>query len=106
MSGLALPGSPDELSKRLKTLHAERKNRKSLPRTDSRQSLSREERTAVLRKTDGCCHLCGGGITESEFAVSHVVAHAAGGQSLTDNYLAAHGTCNGSRWFYSPEEIQ
>jgi hypothetical protein len=106
MSGLTLPQSSDELSQRLGTLHADRKNRKSLPRAASRQSLTREQRTTVLRKTDGCCHLCGGEITESEFAVSHVVAHAAGGQALTDNYLAAHGTCNGSRWFYSPEEIQ
>jgi hypothetical protein len=29
----------------------------------------------------------------------------AGGHAI-DNYLAAHGLCNGCRWFYSPEEIQ
>jgi hypothetical protein len=35
-----------------------------------------------------------------------VLACAAGGQHSIDNYLAAHGLCNGCRWFYSPEEFQ
>jgi hypothetical protein len=106
MSRLTLPRSPDDLSDRLRTLHAKRKNEKKLLLRSPRQRTSRREREAVLRKTNGCCHLCGGQITENKFAVGHVVAHAAGGQSLSDNYLAVHGTCNGSRWDYSPEEIQ
>jgi high-affinity K+ transport system ATPase subunit B len=49
---------------------------------------------------------CGGEVTEHKFAAGHVLAHAGGGGHAIDNYLAAHGVCNGCRWFYSPEEIQ
>jgi hypothetical protein len=79
MSGLVLPRSPDELSERLGTLHAERKKAKKLLLPSPRQSLSREERRTVLRKTAGRCHMCGGKVTENKFAAGHVLAHAGGG---------------------------
>jgi hypothetical protein len=77
MSELTLPRSPDELSERLRTLHAGRKKEKILLRSP-RQSLSREERRTVLRKTAGRCHMCGGKVTENKFAADHVLAHAGG----------------------------
>ncbi len=103
MNELCLPKSAGELADRLKFLHDERKK---LPRARRRLSLTTEQRTIVLGKTAGRCHLCGGDITEQKFAADHVLAHAAGGEHALDNYLAAHGLCNGCRWFYSAEEFQ
>jgi hypothetical protein len=109
---LRLPQSPDELAKRLKFLHEER--RKFPPPPRPRASLTRKQRAIVLRKTDGHCHLCGGDVkesnsggetTESTFVADHVLAYAAGGQHSIDNYFAAHGLCNGCRWSYSPRGI-
>jgi hypothetical protein len=34
------------------------------------------------------------------------LAHSAGGEHATDNYLPAHATCNHYRWDYRPEEFQ
>ena len=103
MSEPRQPESFKELAGRLKLLHEERK---TLPRPPRRLSLTREQRAAVLDKTDARCHLCGGKITESKFAADHVLSHAAGGKHQLPNYLPAHGLCNGCRWFYSPEEFQ
>ncbi len=103
MNELCLPESADKLADRLKFLHDERKKP---PRARRRLSLTAEQRTNVLRKTAGRCHLCGGEIRERKFAADHVLAHAAGGKHSLDNYLAAHGLCNGCRWFYSAEEFQ
>lgn len=103
MNQLQLPGSPGELAGRLRFLHDERKR---FPRSPRRLSLTTMQRAVVLAKTAGRCHLCGGEIIEQKFAADHVLAHAAGGAHTIDNYLAAHGLCNGCRWFYSPEEFQ
>ena len=100
---LTFPQSPDELVERLRFLHDERKR---FPRPPRRLSLTPEQRSNVLDKTDSRCHLCGGKITEERFAADHVLSHAAGGEHKLANYLAAHGLCNGCRWFYSPEEFQ
>src|SRR5579863_2851398 len=43
---------------------------------------------------------------ENKFAADHVLSHAAGGEHKHATYLAAHGLCNGCRWFYSPEEFR
>lgn len=103
MSTLSLPGSPEELVKRLKFLHEERKQ---LPSPSRRLRLKPAERATILEKTAGRCHLCGGQISDRKFAADHVLAHAAGGIHAIDNYLPAHGLCNGCRWFYSAEEFQ
>jgi hypothetical protein len=103
MGKLQIPESPHGLVALLKLFH---ENRKSLPRPPRRLSLNAGQRLAVLAKTAGRCHLCGGEITESRFAADHVLAHAAGGMHSLDNYLPAHGLCNGCRWFYSAEEFQ
>src|SRR5689334_627442 len=103
MTQLSFPKSPEALAQRLNDLHQERKN---LPPPFRRRSLRPKERSTVLAKTAGRCHLCGGEITERKFAADHVLSHAAGGPHELDNYLPAHGVCNGSRWFYSAEEFQ
>jgi len=100
---LRLPQSPDALVERLRFLHEERRQ---LPRPHRRLSLTPEQRTNVLDKTDSRCHLCGGEITENKFVADHILSHAAGGEHKLANYLAAHRLCNGCRWFYSPEEFQ
>jgi hypothetical protein len=100
---LRLPQSPDEFVKHLRSLH---EKRKQFPRPQRRLSLTLQQRADVLDKTDSRCHLCGGAITENKFAADHVLSHAAGGEHKLANYLAAHGLCNGCRWFYSPEEFQ
>ena len=122
MSELDLPKSADALAERLKSLHEARKKvqeeRKKLPQGRRRQ-LADDERANVFKKTAGHCHLCGGNMNETsdgelpqeraldvEFVVDHIVSHASGGPDSLDNFLAAHGLCNGARWFYSPEEFQ
>jgi hypothetical protein len=102
MNDLNFPQSADELCARLSFLHEERKK---LPRASRRLSLNKRQRAIVLEKTAGRCHLCGGPV-EKKFAADHVLAHGAGGTHTLDNYLAAHGLCNGCKWFYSPEEFQ
>lgn len=103
MTERILPRSPIAFAKRLKYLHQQRKK---LRHPERRLALSRGERNTVLAKTAARCHLCGGKIIASTFAADHVLAHAAGGPHALDNYLPAHGSCNGCRWFYSPEEFQ
>lgn len=103
MNVIHVPHSSGELANHLDSLHAERKK---FPRPPRRLSLSRKQRRIVLTKTAGRCHLCGGEVTEGSFVADHVLAHAAGGQHAIDNYLPAHGLCNGARWFYSPKEFQ
>jgi 5-methylcytosine-specific restriction endonuclease McrA len=115
---LDLPVSPDELTQRLRDLHEKRrkvrKERRKL-KQGRRRPLTEEERREAFSKTGGNCHLCGGDINESgdgelpkehRFVVDHVVPKAVGGEDAAHNYLAAHGLCNGCKWFYSPEEFQ
>lgn len=97
------PQSPKELVGRLRFLHNERK---LLPRSEPRRSLTATQRDYLLEKTDSRCHLCGGKITGNKFVADHVLSHKAGGKHELANYLPAHRLCNGKRWFYSPEEFQ
>jgi hypothetical protein len=39
------------------------------------------------------------------WTADHVLAHSDLGPHAIDNYLPAHGLCNGYRWSYSPEEF-
>lgn len=103
MADLTLPQSSKKLAKRLKYLHQQRTK---LCHPGRRLSLNAKERCTVLDKTASRCHLCGGKIIGTKFAADHVFSRAAGGPHALDNYLPAHGLCNGCRWFYSPEEFQ
>jgi hypothetical protein len=52
------------------------------------------------RKTAPRYHLCGGEVFE-RWTAEYVLAHAGVGHHAVDNYLPAHGLCNGSKWAYS-----
>ena len=98
-----------EFAAHLRTLHEARRNRKlqAHSQVDKRQSLTHQERHAILMKTARRCHICGGeiGVDES-WDADHVFAHAQGGAHAVDNYLPAHSICNNYRWFYGAEEFQ
>jgi 5-methylcytosine-specific restriction endonuclease McrA len=71
-----------------------------------RKQLRPAERTQVLAKTAGRCHICGGSVEGTPWQADHVLAHNAGGAHSADNYLPAHSLCNNYRWDYSAEEFQ
>lgn len=80
-------------------------NRTSPNKRKKRKPLTKKERTEILLKTDGRCHICGGAI-EAAWEADHVLPHSAGGNHSIENYLPAHSVCNNYRWFYSPDEFQ
>lgn len=96
-----------EFASHLRKLRAERRKRKLQTGRQGRkrQALSTKNRKAVLSKTGGQCHICGGAI-DGDWAADHVLAHAQGGEHSLDNYLPAHTLCNNYRWFYGTEEFQ
>ena len=63
----------------------------------AKQALTAKDRATILAKTVGRCHLCGGTVFE-RWTADHVLAHAGGGPHAVDNYLPAHGLCNGYKW--------
>jgi 5-methylcytosine-specific restriction endonuclease McrA len=71
----------------------------------SRKPLSKRSREAILKKTDGRCHICGGQVDEA-WQADHIVAHGKGGHHAVENYLPAHPLCNNYRWHYLPKEFQ
>ena len=91
----------------LRHLRNDRRQRKLKVRSQGlkRQSLSASQRQAVLAKTAGRCHICGGTI-DGTWQADHVFAHAQGGQHRENNYLPSHNLCNNYRWFYGMEEFQ
>jgi hypothetical protein len=103
----SLPPSPELLARRLRHLRNDRRDRHARRRAMPvrRQALSAQDRATVLAKTASRCHLCGGKVVE-RWTADHVLAHAGGGHHAVDNYLPAHGLCNGYRWAYSAEEFQ
>jgi 5-methylcytosine-specific restriction endonuclease McrA len=66
---------------------------------------SAAERSAILTKTGGRCHICGGTI-QGVWQADHVFPHSGGGGHAADNYLPAHALCNNYRWDYTSEEFQ
>jgi len=86
-------------------LRNQRETGKSANRRPRAQRLSRSERDAILAKTGGKCHICGGDIA-GPWNADHVLAHSAGGEHAVGNYLPAHGVCNNYRWDYLADEFQ
>src|SRR5690606_41271095 len=77
-----------------------------LPVRRQRQSLTPRQRAAVLAKTGGRCHICGGKIRRASlWHADHILAHAHGGPHNTDNYLPAHSAGNGPHRAFTPEEF-
>ena len=91
----------------LRALRAQRSYRKARAKSSRapRRMLAAAERRAVLDKTGGRCHICGGDVAE-RWQADHVLAHSGAGMDAKDNYLAAHSLCNNYRWDYMLEEFQ
>jgi hypothetical protein len=102
------PADPTHLSAKFRQLHAGREKGKRESSTDNRlrRRLTAGERRAILAKTDGRCHICGGSVKRKRWQADHVLAHSGGGPHTVDNYLAAHALCNNYRWDYLAEEFQ
>ena len=83
-----VPESADAYSKFLHSLRQQRAQRKAGITKHRRKALSRSERDAILGKTAGKCHICGGEIA-GDWEADHVLAYAGGGVHSIDNYLAA-----------------
>jgi hypothetical protein len=106
MSAPIIPSSAKEFSSLLRDLKLARYARKHDVSIEKRSALTRPERAAILAKTGGRCHICGGMIESNLWEADHVFAHAGGGAHVVDNYLPAHRLCNNYRWDYSAEEYQ
>jgi 5-methylcytosine-specific restriction endonuclease McrA len=104
---MATHTTPEQFAEHLHGLRLRRRAlKKSLTATRvPRQALSRNQREAVLAKTGGRCHICGGMFTEP-WQADHVLAHSGGGGHIVDNYLPAHSICNNCRWDYTADELQ
>ncbi len=98
---------PQDLKRELKALRKEREVVQKQAVKKPRRALSHEERTTILSKTGGRCHICGGTIDpERYWEADHVLRHGAGGGGELGNYLATHGLCNMYRWDHLPKEMQ
>src|SRR5580765_2738113 len=84
---------------RLRKLRAKRRRTVSSGRSrrGRRSRPGKTSREAILLKTGGRCHLCGGAITETDWQADHVLAHSTGGKHSAENYLPAHSICNNYR---------
>ncbi len=98
--------SPADLRTHLIDLRCKRRQGKRDSVRHPRSSLTAAERSAILAKTSGRCHICGGEVEVGKWQADHVIAHSAGGNHKVDNYLPAHSSCNNYRWDYLPEEFQ
>ena len=72
---------------------------------ERRGSLTAAERSSVLKKTGGTCHVCGGRVGK-HWQADHVVPHRRGGLATLENYLPICKECNRLRWFHAPEVIR
>lgn len=79
-----VPESADAYSKFLQSLRQQRAQRKAGITKHRRKALSRSERDAILGKTAGKCHICGGEIA-GDWEADHVLAYAGGGVHSIDN---------------------
>lgn len=97
----------EDFVRHLQGLRGQRTEAQKQAQKVSRKALAAKERMAILSKTDGRCHICGGEIDpKSYWEADHVLRHAVGGGNKLDNYLAAHGLCNAYRWDHLPDEMQ
>ena len=100
-----LPLSREDLANRLRQLRKARDRQDRLTRTQSR--AKKEQRLEILKKTGSRCHICGGRIPDGCYwEADHVNPAAAGGDNKSENFLAAHGLCNGAKSDHKGEEFQ
>lgn len=106
-----MPTDPDpsaDLPATLRKLRERRLQQQATFKAEGRRrkNPNAADRPAILAKTGGRCHICGGDILDAEWEADHVLAHASGGGSNVENFLPAHELCNNYRWNYLPEEFQ
>jgi hypothetical protein len=97
------PRSVEAMAALFRELKARRYGRTVAGARD-RRALTPAQREAVLAKTDGACHGCGG-IIGGDWHADHVSAHSTGGRGHGANLLAAHAVCNGYKKRFLPEEM-
>lgn len=102
-----LPSSHEDLPNRFRQLRKERDQRNAKQPLQARQHRAKLDRSAILEKTAGRCHICGGHIAPGSYwEADHVFPSSGGGPSDIGNYLSAHGLCNTAKWDQSGEELQ
>src|SRR5579862_120114 len=100
-----IPASSEELAERFRKLRKERNQ--PAEQLEARRRIAKLGRDAILQKTGGRCHICGGNIDKDSYLeADHVFPAKGGGPSNIDNYLPAHGLCNSAKWDQSGEELQ
>jgi 5-methylcytosine-specific restriction endonuclease McrA len=106
---MSLPIFPETLVRLAAKLRSYRKRRRARVFSDKpklkRRALSKVERTIVLKKTKGRCHLCGGLIGNAPWDANHIFPLALGGKQGLENYLPTHRSCNGTKWHLRPKEM-
>lgn len=85
------PTNADEFADLLRSLHATRNQRQETFRAakSTRQMLSAAERSEILAKTAGRCHICGDEI-DGAWQADHVLAHSGGGYSASFDGSGSH----------------
>ena len=102
-----LPPTAQNLADKFRELRQQRDQRNAKQRLEPKQPRVKLDRSAILEKTAGRCHICGGHIdSHSYWEADHVFPSSGGGPSDIGNYLAAHGLCNTAKWDQSGEELQ
>ncbi len=94
------------LSAEFRRLYANRMEKKKSIKQSKRKTLKKDERLAILKKTNFRCHICGEKVSDENVHIDHVSPQSIGGEDEGGNYLAACSFCNGYRWNYLPEEIK
>ena len=61
---------------------------------NKRRNFSLSERTAVYRKTKGCCYLCGEFVDFDSFEIEHKLPLSKGGTNDIGNLFCSCHTCN------------
>lgn len=91
----------------MKRIHVERLCARP-PKGESRKrrsgALTAVQRTLVLAKTAGTCHVCGDS-AGPRWQADHVIHHHLGKHSV-DNYLPVCRQCNRLRWSHRPEVLR
>src|SRR5688572_16285472 len=70
-----------------------------------RRAPTAREREAILLKTGGRCHVCGG-VRGEHWCADHVSPKFRGGACAADNFLPSCPECNRLRWGNRPEVIR
>ena len=62
---------------------------------NQRRKLTKDERMAVYRKTNGRCAYCGCVLEYKDMQVDHIIPMNAGGKSVAENLQILCRQCNG-----------